>query len=757
MNSEVTVEAPTHPALFRVLLAIALAYSLLAGLRTITDYDLPWQLATGRWIWAHGAIPDTDVFSYTASGQPWIYPVASCLLLYAIFMIGGYALLSWLGAVTCVTTVALLLRRGASASAMLAILALPRIAARTGPRAEMFTVILFAAFLSLLWEQFSSGRARLWLLPILMVAWVNLHLGFVAGFVLIGAYVGCEVFETLISSQRRQAALVRMKRAWPWLLLTIPATLLNPWGWGIYTALVRQNAAMAQHGQWINEWASVPLNWTNFGPLISLRETNGIFFLLFAVAISCALVAAARRQPGAALLLIGAAYVGMKHVRFQGLFACVLIVVGGSILSRAWNEWSAKSVDARTRQILIAGAAALTFILAITRSADLVTNRHYLGSTDTSRFGVGLSWWFPERALTFVEQQALPPQIFNHYNVGGFLVWRLGPRYRDYVDGRAIPFGPGIFEKQDRLLSISPSASEWQYEVERYQINTVVLSLARYDGVATALPVFCNSSAWSPVYLDEISAVFVRRSEQTKTLVEQRALDCAKAPVLGQVSSNSATAFNQWANAALVFLVLGRQDEALASSDRALRLFPDSANLHFLRAKIFTALRMPGQAELEYRTALALEPNDVTWASLAQLYESMGDAKKQVEAMQRAVETSARPHLMLVNLAFLDLGLQKPDAALKALDDAVRRAPPEATTNRPFQLDLARGRASAWSALGNAEQAIANEEAATRIAPDRIDVWQELATLYELNGRVDDSMKARDRAKLLQAPENGNR
>ena len=125
--------------------------------------------------------------------------------------------------------------------------------------------------------------------------------------------------------------------------------------------------------------------------------------------------------------------------------------------------------------------------------------------------------------------------------------------------------------------------------------------------------------------------------------------------------------------------------------------------------------------------------------------------------MQRAVEISARPHLMLVNLAFLDLGLQKPDAALKALDDAVRRAPPEATTNRSFQLDLARGRASAWSALGNAEQAIANEEAATRIAPDRIDVWQELATLYELNGRVDDAMKARDKAKLLQAPESGNR
>ena len=102
---------------------------------------------------------------------------------------------------------------------------------------------------------------------------------------------------------------------------------------------------------------------------------------------------------------------------------------------------------------------------------------------------------------------------------------------------------------------------------------------------------------------------------------------------------------------------------------------------------------------------------------------------------------------MLVNLAFLYLGSDQPEAALRTLDEAVRRAPSEASTNRLFQLDLARARASAWSALGNAQQAIAEEEAATRIAPERIDLWRELATLYELNGRTNEAMQARDRAR----------
>ena len=94
--------SPRHSRIFLILVAAALIYSFLAGLRTISDYDVFWQMATGRWIAAHHAIPSTDVLSYTASGQPWIYPILSGLLFYITFLAGGYALLSVLGAAACV-------------------------------------------------------------------------------------------------------------------------------------------------------------------------------------------------------------------------------------------------------------------------------------------------------------------------------------------------------------------------------------------------------------------------------------------------------------------------------------------------------------------------------------------------------------------------------------------------------------------------------------------------------------------------------
>src|SRR5689334_18558421 len=135
-------------SLFWLVATVALVYSLVAGLHTLTDYDLFWQMASGRWVVQHHTVPSVDVFSYTASGQPWIYPVGSAILFYATFLLGGYPLLSWLGALTCVATTALFLRRGTAVTPAIAILAVPCIAARTTPRADMFSVVLFAAFLS---------------------------------------------------------------------------------------------------------------------------------------------------------------------------------------------------------------------------------------------------------------------------------------------------------------------------------------------------------------------------------------------------------------------------------------------------------------------------------------------------------------------------------------------------------------------------------------------------------------------------------
>jgi hypothetical protein len=220
---------------------IALLYVFLAGLKTVVDFDLGWQMATGRYLLSHHAVPRTEMFSYTAHGVEWIYPVLSCIVFYLLHQIGGYAAISCLCALSCVGCTAVLIYRRSLWAVVPAVVAVPVFASEIMPRASLFTMVMFTCCARILLEHFEEHRAPLWLLPLLMLFWVTLHTGFIAGIVLIAAYLIVEALETPFPS-RRAAALLRIRRALPWFIATVAVTILNPWGIRIFVAVSRQQS-----------------------------------------------------------------------------------------------------------------------------------------------------------------------------------------------------------------------------------------------------------------------------------------------------------------------------------------------------------------------------------------------------------------------------------------------------------------------------------------------------------------------------------
>jgi tetratricopeptide (TPR) repeat protein len=743
---------PLDRKLYLLLCVVALGYAFLAGLRTLTQYDLGWQLATGRWIVQHHQIPATDVLSYTAQGQPWIYPVGSALLFYALFLLGGYSLLSWLGAMVCAGTVAILLRRGSLISAGLAILAVPLIAVHTSPRADMFTLLLLATFLSLIWQQHECGRACLWLLPALMIAWVNLHLGLAAGLALLGGYVLLECFE-MAWPERRRAARHRLRSSWPWLVATFAATLVNPWGWRVYSQMLGFMAPMTTQSAAISiaEWAPANLNWTSVLAGLSPRNPDSFLFLLLVAAFAIPL-AFLRRQPGAAVLLGGAAFLGIRHVRFQALFSVVLVVIGGAVLTSAWSSWQNAIRDSRIKVILKVGLCCLAVVFTCAWSADVISGRTYLMDTNLASFGTGLSWWFPEGAASFIERENIPGQIFNSYDEGGYIAWRLGPQRRDYVDGRGDPFGPELVRRSSDLMGSLPASAAWQNEAEQYGIYAILAPLGRYDALQffPVLRQFCASETWRPVYLDEVSAVFVRRAPETEGLIQRTQVDCGTAPLPAVSPARSGSkAFNQWANAASVLSALGRKSEAFTATTNALAIFPDSAYVHFLRGNLFAETGNMRAAESEYLLAAALTPKAPVWTALAEMYERDGRLGEAIAAWEHVADLASDRYSSLLSIGYDYLGEQRPQEALKAFDRALNVAPAGIEQNKSFYANLAHGRAMAWIGLRNSGQAIVFEEDVVRLAPDRSDDWLELAQLYESEGRIEDAQRARANAAKL--------
>ncbi len=761
--------SPRVRRLFLVLGAIALVYAFVAGFRTAADPDLGWQMASGRWVAQHHQIFSTEVFSYTANGQPWIYPIGSALLFYGIYLLGGYALLSWFGAAACVGTVALLLRRGSAFTAAVAVLAIPLIADRSTPRAEMFTVILFAAYLSILWQNYETSRAPLWMLPLLMILWVNLHLGFIAGLLLLAGFVGLDLLEIVTSASRRSEALRRLRRSVPWFAASAVCTLLNPWGWGLYRAIIRQNRVMEQHSRLIDEWAKAGWHWSGSMPSFSGSPLAHTLTVLLLVVVLAALIAIWQRRWGAIILLLGAMYESVRHIRMEALTACIVVVVAGALFSQSAPRISLRIASPRMRSIAAVVAAVLVATLAFWRSAEFVSGRAYLASNSLNGFGAGPGWWFPQGAAEFMNRENLPRNVFNTYDEGGYLVWKTGLKYPDYIDGRAIPFGLEALPHEQQLLGETLDSADWQTEADRYNINTVILPIGGGEIAFEQVPSLCYGEKWAPVYLDELAIVLVRRTPANQPLIDSLRVNCAIASLPGAPLGHDARSFPQWVNTASLLGVLNRHAESLAAADNALQIFPGSARLRRIRGVELYAVGRRTEAEEEWLTALALSPGDAVgnasvWPQLADMYEKQGRMPEAVHAWQQTVSlapdsltasniplkiTKARA---LVRLSRLYIEGGQPRAALQALDEAMRNATPgmlKPSGGRTFSFNVAQGRAAAWWALGDAKQATSFEEEAVKLDPDAADAWTHLAKLYAKQGRVEDQHRAEARATAL--------
>ena len=584
--------------LFFILAAVALIYAFLAGLATVGDPDFGWLLARSRWMAQHHHVLSTNLLSYTVPNAGSVYPALGGLILYWIYLLGGYALLSWTCALACAGTVALLLRRGSVVSAAIAILAVPFIAMRMVPRAELFALVIFAAYVSLLWQHHETGRAPLWLLPLLMAIWVNVHFSFFSGLGLLAAFVAVELLEFPFGADRRLQAMSRLKREIPWFLAAAAATIVNPWGWRIYQETIHFTTATL--GVRVNEWVPLHWNWTNS---FSLRSTNDLIHLLFAVALLAVALALLQLRWGAAFLLLAALFQASRHFRMMPLASCLLVVVAGAVLSAVMPWIRSRISNPRLRTIMASAVVVFFAAIAVVRAADVVTNYHYLAERNLSTFGGGLSGWFPRRAAEFIRNQNLPGEVFNTYSEGGYLLWALGPERRDYIDGQETPFG-NLLQHEADMRSAPLDSEAWQKEADRYGINTIIFPLTMDEVSLARLNSDCRSQQWRPVYFDEVSIVLVRRTPATEDLIRRFEVDCATAPLPRDPLPLNAASFNQWIDAARILSALGRNSEALSAVDKAMTIFPDNAHAHWYRGQILYALQRQSDAEEEWRRAL---------------------------------------------------------------------------------------------------------------------------------------------------------
>jgi tetratricopeptide (TPR) repeat protein len=535
------------------------------------------------------------------------------------------------------------------------------------------------------------------------------------------------------------------------------------------------------HTDFIGEWSGVHFSSAIWGQVFSLRDPAGADWWLLAAASLAIVASICRKEIGPAIILALGAYASLTHIRLQALFAILVCIVGGTILSRELRLYTAParsadgdpvSIDRAPRRALVPyraswAIAGLLALLVGIRATDLVTDRYYLWSGQIALFGAGESWWFPERAAGFLLKEHLPGNVFGDYNLGGYLTWRLGPEYPDYFDGRFIPFGSELFFHHRALVGLPLDSPEWRQEAAERNIQTVIFSAARFAGLGNfPLQGDCESRDWSPVYLDDVAVVFVRNIPENASLVHRLAIDCKKGPIPVPAASADATSwrataelFQSLMNRASIYYLLSRDAEAADDLSHAQAIFADDPNLHLLRGQLAQVHNQPPEAEQEYQASVRLRPTDVAWYTLAGLYAAEGRYSDAVHALRESAALSQVDYDRYRALGKVYLLMDEPQNALEAFEEAARRSPVQGPGKDPdpeFSARIAEGTAAAYRKLGKLDLAIAAQQKAIDLTPGAAGRWQVLAELYQSEGRSAQAAEAHRHSAMLALPERNN-
>ena len=176
---------------FWAFLAVALPV-LAALIANLSSVDLTYHLRAGDEILANGALPGTDTWTYTAAGAEWVdQQWGAQVVLFGVYRLAGWTGLVILRALLvgvifgCVFEIGRRRGLGTRRAAGLTFAAFVVAAVALALRPQLFGMALFAVVVLLVVDR-RANPDRLWIIPVLVAIWANLHGSFFLGPLVLG-------------------------------------------------------------------------------------------------------------------------------------------------------------------------------------------------------------------------------------------------------------------------------------------------------------------------------------------------------------------------------------------------------------------------------------------------------------------------------------------------------------------------------------------------------------------------------------------
>jgi hypothetical protein len=462
------------------------------------DGDLPRHILTGNLILQTGGVSTTDVFSFRTVGHPsfpheWLSQVLfaaahNWLGLDGIVLLTGLVIMLTWG---IIYSQAMHKSKSFFSALILITLAVGASQIHVLPRPHIFTYLLTTLWITLL-EAINENKTRSWwLLPLLMLIWVNMHGMFVLGIIIWGIYLVGDFLNhpstTWFTSQKARSLLLGGA-------LSLIATLFSPSGpevWGAIASLGSNTYITSK----IPEYQSA-----NF----HLPETWPFIFILLLTLVSFA--RSTERISWVDLLLtVAFTGLGLYSSRMIPLFAVVVAPVAAKAVTgwiRSEYPLSRYLVTEQNISRLNVTSNGWIWIVGIVLLAAVI-----LGSGRTvdpeGRGNIFDPRFFPVEATTWLETHPQEGHMFNEFDWGGYLLLRLWPNQQIFMDGHTHIYGEALTREYEQVITLN---RDWEEILTKYDVHWVIMRKT-----APLVNALSNRDPWELVYEDETTVILARR------------------------------------------------------------------------------------------------------------------------------------------------------------------------------------------------------------------------------------------------------
>ncbi|MDQ7778849.1 MAG: tetratricopeptide repeat protein [Planctomycetota bacterium] len=421
---------------------------------------------------------------------------------------------------------------------LVAVLAMLVCYERFNLRGEVF-YHLFALGCFIVPALYCRGRCRrlIWVLPVVQLAWVNMHGTFIFGPAILGAFVLGEALSDLLGRRKVPARPAvgaqgdsagaaggppeagvdpRLRRSTSALTavfaLSIAASFANPRGLDGLLLPVKMMFRMFAVPWYQQSVAELVPTFSRY------EEFRAIALPAFVALIALAALSVVlnRRNVRAgelfvALFTLALSVAGRRNIGFFGFVGSLCLVANGEqVLKRLGAVLAGRFGRGARITGAVAGRVALVLVAGLL-CMELVSGGFYVAERSDREFGFGpVRATYPVEAVSFlVGQSDRGGGVFTNWDAGSYLLWRAFPRFKPYINSE----GDYSLELLSIYRRIMSGAVPYQPELDRLGIDTVLLR-HRSEDTKPLIARLWRDKGWRLVFWDDVGVVFFRTRAQ---------------------------------------------------------------------------------------------------------------------------------------------------------------------------------------------------------------------------------------------------